>query len=223
MPDQIRVILDSFSSLWQQIMQFLPRLTIGIITMIAGWSLAILVRKGIRAILRVVRLDSIADKSGLNNILIKGGTQYSAVNIIANLTYWFLMFGLTLAVLHSLGLEVAKDLLNRMFLFIPNALTGMLVLVFGSLLAKVARGGVFTSLTNIRIDGAEFISTIVYWALIVLVISIGLEQLSIGGQILLIAFAIAFSGLCLALAIAFGLAGKDWAGEVLDRLWKNSR
>ncbi len=223
MPNQINAMLESLNNFWQQLIQFLPQLTIGILVMIIGWGLASVLRKGIIKLLRLTRLDVAAEKAGLEDFLLKGGTQYSTVNIVANLFYWFMMFGLTLAVLHSFGLDMAKELFNRFLLYIPNIIAAILVLIFGTLLAKLVRGTTFTYLTNVRIDGAEFISTIIYWALIFLVVSIVLQQLSLGGQILISAFEIAFGGLCLALAIAFGLAGKEWATQILEKLWRNSR
>jgi uncharacterized membrane protein len=82
---------------------------------------------------------------------------------------------------------------------------------------------VFTYLSSIRISGAEFISNVAYWVIIFLVVSAALQQLSIGGQVLISAFEIAFGGLCLALAIAFGLAGREWATQILEKLWRTSR
>jgi hypothetical protein len=43
------------------------------------------------------------------------------------------------------------------------------------------------------------------------------EQLAIQSQVLVSAFQIAFAALCLALALAFGLGGRDWAASVIDR------
>jgi len=133
------------------------------------------------------------------------------------------MFALTMAVLHSLGLDAAKELFNKILFYLPNIVVAILVLIFGALLAKLVRGVLYTYLSNIRITGAEFIGNIIYWAIILLVFSVILQQLSIGGQVLISAFEIAFGGLCLALAIAFGLAGKEWATQILEKLWRNSR
>jgi hypothetical protein len=223
MPDQINTMLKSLQSFWEQLVQFLPQLAIGALVLIIGWVLARLLRKAIIFILKLVRIDKLSEKAGIEDFLLKGGSQYSTVNILANLFYWFLLFGLILAVLHSLGLDAAKELFNRILLYIPNVVAAFLVVIFGSLLAKLVRSATFTYLTNIRISGAEFISTITYWAIIFLVVSIALQQLSIGGQVLISAFEIAFGGLCLALAIAFGLAGKEWATQILEKLWRNSR
>ncbi|RPI06525.1 MAG: hypothetical protein EHM64_02600 [Ignavibacteriae bacterium] len=223
MLDQINTMLKSLQSLWEQLVQFLPQLVIGVLVLIIGWVLARLLRRVIIFILKFVRINTLSEKAGIEDFLLKGGAQYSTVNILANLIYWFLLFGLTLAVLHSLGLNAAKELFNRILLYMPNVVAAILVVIFGSLLAKLVRGATFTYLTNIRIAGAEFISTITYWAIIFLVVFIALQQLSIGGQVLISAFEIAFGGLCLALAIAFGLAGKEWATQILEKLWRNSR
>jgi small-conductance mechanosensitive channel len=223
MPDQMNAILESLKTFWNQLLQFLPQLLIGIFLFILGWIIAWLLRKGMVKLFKLVRLDALAEKAGIENFLIKGGAQYTTVNVLANLIYWFLMFALTMAVLHSLGLDAAKELFNKILSYIPNVIVAVLVLIFGTLFAKLIRGAAFTYLNNVRISGAEFISNIAYWAIIFLVFSITLQQLSLGGQVLISAFEIAFGGLCLALAIAFGLAGKEWATQILEKLWRNSR
>lgn len=223
MPVQISSMIESFKVFWDQLVQFLPQLLFGIVFLIFGCLIARLLRKAMIYLFKLIRLDTIAEKSGIENFLIKGGAQYTTVNILANFIYWFLMFALTMAVLHSLGLDAAKELFNKILFYLPNIIVAILVLIFGALLAKLVRGVLYTYLSNIRITGAEFIGNIIYWAIILLVFSVILQQLSIGGQVLISAFEIAFGGLCLALAIAFGLAGKEWATQILEKLWRNSR
>jgi len=55
---------------------------------------------------------------------------------------------------------------------------------------------------------------------LVFVLAISLEQLKIGGQILVSAFQIAFGAFCLALALAFGLGGREWAARLLDNFFR---
>jgi hypothetical protein len=216
MPDQIRTMLDSFKSFWDQLLQFLPQLLFGIVILIVGWLLAKLIRLVLIKFLKFIRLDSIAEKAGIEDFLLKGGVQYSSVIIVANIIYWIMMLILTLAVLESLGLGAADDLFNRMLQYIPN-------IIIGTLFAKFMRSTIFTYLSNIGMSGAVFISNTAQWAILFLVIFVALQQLSLGGQILVSAFEIAFGGLCLALAIAFGLAGKEWATQILEKLWRKSR
>jgi hypothetical protein len=48
-----------------------------------------------------------------------------------------------------------------------------------------------------------------------------LNQLRIGGAVLVSGFQLAFGGLCLAAALAFGLGGRDWAARLIDRTWQS--
>jgi len=223
MPIQLKSALDSLEMFFSQILQFLPQLVIGVVLLLVGWILARLFRLLLIRVLKLMRVDVAAEKAGIEDFLLRGGVQYTTVNVIANVVYWFLMLALTLAVLNSLGLAVAAELFNKVLLYIPNIIGAVLVLVFGTLFAKLVRGAAFTYLSNVGISGAEFLTNVAHWAMIFLIIFIALQQLSLGGQILVSAFEMAFGGLCLALAIAFGLAGKEWAMQILEKLWRNSR
>jgi hypothetical protein len=87
-------------------------------------------------------------------------------------------------------------------------------------LGKAVRTVSFAYLNNIGIEGAALISAVAQWAILIFVMSLALEQLSIGGQILISAFQIGFGALCLALALAFGLGGREWAAHILEKKWK---
>jgi hypothetical protein len=134
--------------------------------------------------------------------------------------YWLIMFTVILAALNSLGLQNASALFNKIILYVPNVIVAILVLMFGALFAKIVRAVTFTYLSNIGISGADVIGHIAQWAILLFVVSIALEQLSLGGQILVSAFQIGFGAICLALAIAFGLGGKDLAAHLLGKIWK---
>jgi hypothetical protein len=220
MPDNIAAAFESLQLFWYQLVQILPQLAAGVLLLIAGWLVAKLVRKALIRLLKLVRLDVAAEKAGVEDFLLKGNVQYTTVTILANLVYWFILFAVMLAVLNSFGMAAAAELFNKIILFIPNVIIAVLVLIFGALFAKFVRGVSFTYLNNIGVTGAEFISNIAQWALLIFVASVALEQLSIGGQVLVSAFQIAFGALCLALALAFGLGGREWAAHILGTLWK---
>jgi hypothetical protein len=147
--------------------------------------------------------------------------SFTFVTILANVVYWTLLLTMVLAVLHSLGVAVAAQLIERIVLYLPNVLGAVLVLIFGSLFANLIRTVTSGYLNNIGVKGVPFISGLTYYAVLFFVLTLALEQLSIGGAILVSAFQIAFGALCLALALAFGLGGRDMASRILDNIWKN--
>jgi len=104
--------------------------------------------------------------------------------------------------------------------YVPNVMVALIIVIFGSLLARFARAALQAYLDNIGMEGAASFALLAQGAIMVFVATLALGQLRIGGPVLVSAFQIAFGGLCLALALAFGLGGRDWAARILDRVGK---
>jgi hypothetical protein len=218
--DQFATTLDSMKSFWWEVSAALPALFAATVLLLIGWGVARLLRRGVVRLLRLLRVDLLAEKAGIEDFLLQGGVRYTAVTLLADLVYWLIMFTVILAALNSLGLQNASALFNKIILYVPNVIVAILVLMFGALFAKIVRAVTFTYLSNIGISGADVIGHIAQWAILLFVVSIALEQLSLGGQILVSAFQIGFGAICLALAIAFGLGGKDLAAHLLGKIWR---
>lgn len=216
MLEQIQTLTESFSDFWIQLLAYLPRLIAAAVLLAIGWLLAKGLRRLTIRVLRLARVDEAAEKAGFDDFLVQGGVRYTTVTLIANAVYWLLTLGVTLAVLSSLGLNTARDLFARLVQYIPNVIATIIVLIFGTLLAQFIQTASYTYLSNLGVSSARAISGIARAAVIVFVVSISLEQLSIGGQVLVSAFQIAFGALCFGLALAFGLGGRDAAARILD-------
>jgi hypothetical protein len=220
MVEQLNLTLETLRTFWLGFIAFIPQLISALVILIVGWIIARILRKVAIKLLKLVRVDIVAEKAGIEDFLIRGGVKYTTVTIVANLVYWFIMFAVILAALNSIGLQAAAELFNRIIFYIPNVIVAILVLMFGALFAKFVYGVSLTYLSNIGISGADVVSHIAQWAILIFVASVALEQLSIGGQVLVSAFQIAFGAICLALALAFGLGGREWAAHVLEKWWK---
>ena len=217
---QLDPFLESTRLFWLQLVEGLPRVIAAFVLLTLGWLVARFIRKVTIRFLRFLRVDLLAEKAGVEDFLLQGGVRYTAVTLIASMLYWLILLTVVLSVLSSLGLTTAAELFSRMLSYVPDVVVALLLVVFGSVLARFVQGVSFTYLNNIGIAGAEIMSAIAQWAVLLFVIFVALEQLSIGGQILVSAFQIAFGALCLALAIAFGLGGRDWAAHILSKRWK---
>jgi hypothetical protein len=220
--NQINVILESLKTFWTEFGNFLPQLTAALLVLIVGWLIARLIRKAFVKVLRLLRVDVAAEKSGIENFLLRGGVQFTTVTILGSLIYWLTLFMVLFAALNILGLQAAAGIFNKIILYIPNVIVAIVVLIFGTMFAKFIQGISLTYLSNVGFEGAQLVSYLAQYAIIIFVVSIALEQLAIGGQVLVSAFQIAFGGLCLALALAFGLGGREWAARILEKMWKKS-
>jgi hypothetical protein len=218
MQQQIDVFVASLTSFWTQLAGFVPQLLAALLLLFVGWILASLIRTGVVKLLDVLKFDELSQKTGIDAFLKQGNINLSLSRIVANLIYWLFILVMIVMVSNSLGLHAVAELFNRVVLYIPNIIVAILVLVFGVLLARFINRLVFAYLNNMGVEGALTLSTISEYAVIIFVIFVALEQLEIGTQLLTAAFQIGFGAIGLALALAFGLGGKDWAAGVIKRM-----
>src|SRR5262249_51732099 len=120
----------------------------------------------------------------------------------------------------SLNLQFAMDLVSRTFTYLPQLLIAAALIVLGALVAAFVRRSVLIAAVNAGLHSAQLLAGAAHSGLMILFVAMALEHLGVGRQILVASFTIAFGGLVLALAIAFGLAGRDLAREFLENLLK---
>ncbi len=195
----------------------LPDLVVAIVLLILGWLMARLARRAAVRTLRLMHIDRLAERSGVDDFLVRGGVEVTTVTILAGAVYWLILAGVFVALLDALGLPTGRLLLARLSAFIPNLIVAVGILVFGSLLSRVVGGLVFSYLSNIGSAAAEPVGAVARYAVLVFVLFMAAEQLAIQTAVLVSAFQIAFAAVCLAAALAFGLGGRDWAAQVISR------
>ncbi len=122
-----------------------------------------------------------------------------------------------LAALNSLEFGIIQDLIERLFRYLPNFLTALVILILAYMLGNFLGRTALIAAVNAGMRISGIIGNAVKYLIYLLGISMALEQLGIGWETVLVSFGIIFSGVVLALAIAFGLGGKDVAREFLER------
>jgi hypothetical protein len=210
-------LITSLRETAREIGEVLPDLLLALVLLIAGWLIARLVRRMTIRILRALHVDRLAEQSGFEDFLVRGGVEVTAVTLIAGTIYWLILLGVFVVLLEALGVPTANLLLQRLLVFVPNLVLAVGILVFGSLFARVIGGLVFSYLSNIGSAAAEPIAALARYALLVFVLFMAAEQLAIQSAVLVSAFQIAFAAVCLAAALAFGLGGREWAEKVISR------
>jgi len=214
-------ILSTVQSAWQafvtQITIFIPLLIGAIIIFVVGWFAAKISKRVITKVLSKLQLDKTSEKTGLKEFLQKGNVTQEPSEIVGLLTYWFIMLLTLVASLDTLGLPIASDILNEIFLYIPNVVAAVLVLILGIFLGNLLSSVVQTTVANAGFSNPESMGKISLYAVIFFSGTIALSQLGVGSEIVTAAFILAFGGFSLACGLAFGLGGKDVAAEYLQQ------
>jgi hypothetical protein len=137
--------------------------------------------------------------------------------------FWLVIIAALIIAFNGMGLTYLPDLLGRAVLFTPKLLIAMLIMVFGSYCARFVGDAVQNYCVQAQIADAEVLGRLVRYAIMLFVVMIALSQIEVGGDIVQRTFLIILAGLMLAIALAFGLGGKEWAASLLQRWWPQHR
>jgi small-conductance mechanosensitive channel len=214
------LIAEPIRQMLTKIMAYLPILLGALLILIVGWIIAKAIRGIINWLLKVVRFDMLADKAGISEVLRKGDLKVSAREVVSGIVYWLIIIMVLVMTVDALGLPKASDVLASLFAYVPNVIAALLVLVVAMFLASFVSGIVRTAAGNANMPKPDILAGVSRWAIIVFAVTIALEQLGIAPLLVSATFNIILGGIVLALALAFGLGGKDAAAKYIDELKK---
>jgi small-conductance mechanosensitive channel len=212
-----KVIVEPFERFCEGILQYLPNVLSFILILISGIVLGTLLKIISLRLFRLIQLDRFSERAGMLEMLRKGGIKEPLSVLMSKIIGWLTLFAVIIIAMSALQVPEVERLLGNFFLYLPNIFIAAIILFFGYLLSNfLGRAALITSV-NAGIPVSGIIGKLVKVGVFILAITMALEQLGIGKDTIIIAFAIVFGGIVLALAIAFGLGGKDAAKEYLDK------
>jgi hypothetical protein len=150
-------------------------------------------------------------------LLKKGGIKEPVSLILSRFMSFLVIFSFSIVALDTLNMPAIETILEKFILYLPNVLVSVLILFFGYLLSNFLGRAALIASVNAGLKISGLIGRSVKLTLFLLAVTMALEQLGIGRETIVIAFAIVFGGVILALSLAFGLGGRDIAKEYLEK------
>ncbi len=218
----IDMLVEATREFLHQIAAFLPRLLLALVVVAVGWLFAKAVRFAVERALRAMNFNVLTERAGTDNFLRQTGMRGDTTTLFGIVAFWLVVLATLIIAFNGLGLTYITDLLGRVVLFTPKLLIAMLIVVFGSYCARFVGNAVQSYCADAQIPDAEMLGRIVRYVIMTFVVMIALSQVEVGGDIVQRTFLIILAGLMLALALAFGLGGKNWAAALLQRWWPQS-
>jgi hypothetical protein len=219
----IDLLLETVREFLHQVAAFLPRLLLALVVVAIGWLFAKAARFAAEKALRAVNFTVLTERAGTDNFLRQAGLRGDTTTLFGLVAYWLAILATLMIAFNGLGLTYITDLLGRVVLFTAKLLVAMLVVVFGSYCARVVGGAVHAYCVDAQIPDADLLGRIARYFIVIFVVMIALSQVEVGGDFVQRTFLIILAGLVLALALAFGLGGKEWAAAMLERWWPRHR
>lgn len=211
-------VFGPFEQMWSRILDFLPNLAAGALIVLLGLVVCWLLKKILVRAVLLLRLD----RPLRNFRWARGLTRADVRNTVANLTGNVAAAAIFLIFLENAlivwRVEVLSQLIGGLVFYLPRLVVGALVLSVGAAIAAAAAARVRLGLAVEGFAQAGLASRLTYWALMIVVAAVTLEELRIAPQTVQAAFKIGLGSIGLAVVLAVGLGSRD----AVARLWQSN-
>ena len=212
------IVVEPVKAMLVRAATFLPTLIGIIVILIVGWIIAAVLKNVVVKLLKMIQFDAASEKSGLADVLRKGGIKNTLSELIGGLSYWVIMLLVFMAALNALGMTVVAGLLDKVILYIPNVIAAIFIISLGIFFASVIGSIVMTTCMNAGMKQAKLMSQVTQTVIIIFAAIMTLEQLNIATTILNTTITVVLGAIGLAFALAVGLGSKDIAGKLMHDL-----
>ncbi len=212
-----RVIIEPFDRFSERVLYFLPNFLSFILIFTSGIVLGFVLKTILLKLFRVIKLDKFSERSGMVEALKKSGIKEPVSLILSRLIGWLTVIIFSILSLGSLDVPAIERILERFVLYLPNIFVATIILFFGYLLSNFLGRTALIAAVNAGWKVSGLTGNLVKVTVFLLAVTMALEQLGIGRSTIVITFAIIFGGVVLALAIAFGLGGRDIAKDYIEK------
>jgi len=217
-----RMLVDPFHRLADQSAHVVPILIMVMVTLLVGGFLAFMARVLTYRLLQFAQFDLLVQRTGFSSMIERTGVFRSPTDLGARFVQALVWLFTMLFALSAADTPASVELVRRFVDYIPNLIAAGLVLLLGVAVSRMISRSALLAAVNAQWPGARLIAGGVRVLVMTLAIVIALEQLHIGSLPLLVAFAIVFAGIVFALAVAFGLGGRDMARQWLEAKVRSS-
>ena len=219
--DTTTALLTSLVAALALLFGAIPKILAFAVILIIGWLIASAVAAAVAALLRAVKFNDLATRSGLSGFVQKMGVQTDAAGFLATLVKWFVRLIVLVTAFDALGLPAVSQVLQQLLLWLPNLVVALVVLVIAGLAANALAGLVRGATAESGLGNPNLLATIAKVAVWAFAIVIAVNQIGIATTIINTLFTATVGALALALALAFGLGGRETAAEIV-RAWYQS-
>jgi len=212
------VIVDSFRTIWINVITSLPKIFLAVIIFVVGWIFAVGLGKLVARGVRMTRVDVLLERLGLREPLERAGYRLDAGVFLGALVRWLVIGTFLIFVSDVLQLRDISLFLTDVVMFLPNIIIAAVIMLVAVIAADFLDRLIRASVKVGGLSSGKFLATLAKWSILVFAFLTALVQLQVA-PVLIQTFITGFVAMvAIAGGIAFGLGGKDHAAQLIRKL-----
>ena len=205
---QIDAIAAPATEMLGAMMSAIPRIFAAAVILGIAFFIAGFVSDVISNVLGGVGFDQLPAKLGLHAL--PEGTLPS--RFVGRVIVFFIMLFATVEAASMLGFAQMSDIVAMLIEFGGNVLLGAVIIAAGLWIANLAHAAI----TRQAGDNSAFFAGLARFAILGIVFAMGLNAMNIAPNIVEAAFYLTLGAVAVAVALSFGLGGREAAGKQMD-------
>ncbi|HRH80163.1 MAG TPA: mechanosensitive ion channel [Thiobacillaceae bacterium] len=206
---QIAAIAQPASDMLGMILAAIPNILAAALILVITWYVARLAAGLVGRLLANLGFNSLPAKIGMANAFPE---TFQASDLVSRVLVFFAMLFATVEAANRLGFDQVESLVGMFIEFGGDVLLGVAILLIGFWLANLAHQAMMRAS-----DGAAVgMASIVRYAILGMVLAMGLSAMGLADDIVNMAFAFVFGAVAVAIALSFGLGGREAAGRQME-------
>lgn len=212
---------DSANEFWTTVGDYMPKLFAALVLLILGLVVAKLAQALVEQVLKLARVDKLTKNKQVAGALKTAELNVDLVSVVGRVVFWVVIIIFALTVADVLELTAMRDVIREILDYLPNVLAAVIVLTVTVAGARLVQDVVRASLVRMRVDFARNVASVAFYVLVVFGSLMAFDQLGFDTTVLTANITVIVAGVVLALALAFGLGGRDTAAKVVAEAYDN--
>ncbi|MES9869539.1 MAG: mechanosensitive ion channel [Sedimenticola sp.] len=213
---KIEAISQPATEMLGMMMGAIPNIIAAAIILIVSYYVARFVANISSNLLSGLGVDAIPEKIGFGNAL---AGDNSLSRLVGRLILFFAMLFATVEAANRLEFSQVRDIVSMFIEFGGQVLLGSVILIVGYWLSNLADSGI----RKLGGRNAQSTAMIARIAILGLVTAMGLRAMGIANDIVNLGFALTLGSVAVAVALSFGLGGREAAGRQMEYWLSNLR
>lgn len=206
-------ITASWDAFIAQIVAAAPQLLAAIAVLLLGWFVAQLLRLTTRRLMR--GLDSLWSARSAEDNASQLRTKRTQAIIVSNLVFWIVLIFFVAISANLTGWQMLTNWMDSVIAYLPNLVSGLLIMLTGFLLSNVVGKGVIGAADSAGMSQGTVLARIAQIVVIFTTSLIGIEQIGINVDFLTHVLIVIVGVLLAGAALAFGLGARSLIANLI--------
>jgi hypothetical protein len=212
---------DSVQQGLDNLFAFLPRLIGFLLILLIGYIVARVIKGILTKVLEKARLDHALHTGSTGEYVNKVAPDVKPSRTIGAIAFWFIFLGAISIAVSQLGIAALTDFVGSIAAYLPNVVAAILIFVIAGVVAAAVGGLVARTMGDT--PTGKVVGSVVPVLVMAIATFMILNQLQIATEIVTITYAALIGGVFLAMALAFGLGGREVAAQMLGDAYDKGR